>query len=329
MIFTILRLLLDYGANPAGLNNQLDTPAHCAARAGNLNTLKLLVDKGGLTGLLRHRRQPSHSLPPSTVSFDNRSSFVTNGGHGSGRSTASAAVRTGGRRNRRRGAVAMGEAGGGIGSASRNLLSAACESEKPEVVEYLIEEIIKARRDCFAHGSTCSCSSNLASLPTASHSSASVSDASARNNSNVLNNQRRNSGLDPGLEGGCDPRQAVMLELGADLAASNTVMSQEEMEGSIYGRMLARTPRAFLYLLDSCVHANARDTYVDFFPFYNREGKSELNILKVSVVHSYEIQRAVTPYHEYDLLPSTIKVLYSTYLLLCCRRLSTIKDSTC
>lgn len=255
-----LRLLLDYGANPSGLNNQLETPSHSAARAGNLNALKILVDRGGLNGLLSHRRQPSQSLPASTNSFDNRSNFMLNGGSAGGRSDISAAIKSTARR--RRGAVA---AASDYGSASRNLLSVACESEKSEVVEYLIEEIIRARRENFLDRDPVN---------------------SLNGNNYELNNRRRSSGMDiHEFMEGTDPRQAVFMELGSDLAASNTAVTHEEMENSIYGRMLAKTPKAFLFLLDSCVHAHAKETFVDFFPFYNCDVKSELNILKAIVYY--------------------------------------------
>ncbi len=292
-----LRLLLQYGANPSSLNNQLETPSHCAARAGNLATLKLLVEKGGLGGVLHCRRRQGSTRPPDSngSSFDNRGSFVASvigvgasgdgGSGGSGRSAFSARRQARKLQRQRRDALALdssagGAAATGFSAASRNLLSVACESEKPEVVEYLIEEIVRARRECFLQG---------ASTATGEPPPPSPDGKLSQQVHNLLNG----GGVSGGLSGGMDfrefvdcaePRQAVFLELGADLAASNSAVTQEDMETSVYGRMLSKTPRAFLYLLDSCVYANAnggRDTFVDFFPFYNCEGKSELNILKV------------------------------------------------
>ena len=44
----IVDTLLNLGANPAVKNDRNETPAHTAARAGNLEILKYLVDNGGL-----------------------------------------------------------------------------------------------------------------------------------------------------------------------------------------------------------------------------------------------------------------------------------------
>ena len=75
--------------------------------------------------------------------------------------------------------------------------------------------------------------------------------------------------------------QVVFFELGSDLAASNaTSASPSDMESSVYGQMLTRTPGALGHLLDACVYTCGKRTYVDFFPFFNQEGMSELNILK-------------------------------------------------
>ena len=67
-----IELLIDSGANPSVKNNAAETPSHNAAKSGNLEALKLLVERGGLSGLLmgnclpkeqksRLSRQTSHS----------------------------------------------------------------------------------------------------------------------------------------------------------------------------------------------------------------------------------------------------------------------------
>ena len=48
----VVDLLLNHGANPSIKNSRNETPAHSAARAGNLNILKFLVENGGLHGIL-------------------------------------------------------------------------------------------------------------------------------------------------------------------------------------------------------------------------------------------------------------------------------------
>ena len=55
--FELSRLLLDFGANPCSLNNRLESPVHCAAKAGHVDTLRLLIDGGGLSGILSTRRE--------------------------------------------------------------------------------------------------------------------------------------------------------------------------------------------------------------------------------------------------------------------------------
>ena len=48
----IVDLLLTLGANPSIKNAKSETPAHAAARVGNLEILKFLVENGGLHGIL-------------------------------------------------------------------------------------------------------------------------------------------------------------------------------------------------------------------------------------------------------------------------------------
>ena len=81
------------------------------------------------------------------------------------------------------------------------------------------------------------------------------------------------------------PRQVVFFELGFDLAFSNTGQTIDKLEKSLYGIMLSNTPRAFIHLLDSCIFTMGRDTYVDFLPFFNATGGSELSILRIIIHH--------------------------------------------
>ena len=46
IITQIAEVLLAHGANPSLKNANYETPAHAAARAGNLAMLKFLVEKG-------------------------------------------------------------------------------------------------------------------------------------------------------------------------------------------------------------------------------------------------------------------------------------------
>ena len=48
----VIDLLLTYGANPSIQNLKNETPAHTAARTGNLPILKYLIENGGLHGIL-------------------------------------------------------------------------------------------------------------------------------------------------------------------------------------------------------------------------------------------------------------------------------------
>ena len=81
------------------------------------------------------------------------------------------------------------------------------------------------------------------------------------------------------------PRQVVFFELGFDLAFSNTAQTIEELEKSLYGLMLVNTPRAFLHLLNSCIFTLGKSTYIDLLPFFNPTGGSELSILRIIIHH--------------------------------------------
>ena len=77
----------------------------------------------------------------------------------------------------------------------------------------------------------------------------------------------------------------VFFELGFDLAFSNTEQTIDKLEKSLYGIMLSNTPRAFIHLLDSCIFTMGKNTYVDFLPFFNATGGSELSILRIIIHH--------------------------------------------
>ena len=81
------------------------------------------------------------------------------------------------------------------------------------------------------------------------------------------------------------PRQVVFFELGFDLASSNSAETMDKLEKSLYGMMLANTPRAFLHLLNSCIFTIGKTTYVDFLPFFNPNSGSELSILRIIIHH--------------------------------------------
>uniref|UniRef100_A0A0K2T880 Uncharacterized protein n=1 Tax=Lepeophtheirus salmonis TaxID=72036 RepID=A0A0K2T880_LEPSM len=76
-----------------------------------------------------------------------------------------------------------------------------------------------------------------------------------------------------------DIKQVVFFELGNDLAKSI-----ENNENSTYAKILFNTPTSFRHLLDGCLFTYRNKIYVDFFPFYNPEGGSELSILKI-IIH--------------------------------------------
>lgn len=138
-----------------------------------------------------------------------------------------------------------------------NLLAIACESESTECVIILLDEIMNARRSCLL--------STKSPVFTSSTPNSTVNGSEGFDVREFLELP--------------EPRQVVFFELGSDLAASNRAVTVKQMEMSIYGLMLTKTPKAFMHLLDSCVYTVGKKTYVDFFPFYNPDG-SELSILK-------------------------------------------------
>ena len=223
----MVQILLKYKANPSSLNHNYETPIHCAAQAGNLSTLKLLVERGGLFGLIQ---QINRKKSRQAQSF------------------------SGTRRRRHLSSRLSGKVPASKPPESPNLLLAACESQNSDCVEYLIEEIMRARRERFHD-----LEDRVEVFPFATN----------------------DDQIDEGHLG--DHRNQFFYWLGTELAASNSAMTSTQLEQSIYGKMLAKTPKAFHFLLDSCIYTKGRKTYVDLFPFYNPEG-SELNILTV-IIH--------------------------------------------
>ncbi|CAB4058015.1 unnamed protein product [Lepeophtheirus salmonis] len=59
---------------------------------------------------------------------------------------------------------------------------------------------------------------------------------------------------------------------------------KQNNENSTYAKILFNTPTSFRHLLDGCLFTYRNKIYVDFFPFYNPEGGSELSILKI-IIH--------------------------------------------
>ena len=75
----------------------------------------------------------------------------------------------------------------------------------------------------------------------------------------------------------------VFFELGYDLVSSNVACTIPQLEKSLYGIMLANTPRAFMHLLNNCIYTMGKTTYVDFLPFFNPNSGSELNIFRIII----------------------------------------------
>ena len=147
----------------------------------------------------------------------------------------------------------------------KNILQTACEAKNTEIVEYLLDEIMKARKSCLGEGFHNS-NDSLELQPPKTATFRHTLDIKEFLNFTV-------------------PRQVVFFELGFDLASSNTAQTIDQLEKSLYGIMLANTPRAFLHLLNSCIFSIGKTTYVDFLPFYNPCGGSELSILRI-IIHN-------------------------------------------
>jgi hypothetical protein len=239
------KILIEYGANPSVMNDQDDTPAHKAARAGNLETLKLLVEKGGLSGILMGNSQSQKSRSRGT---SRRSVWPS----------------------RSRGQCTIQE-----NKTCNNIIKTACEAKNTECVEYLVDEIMKARKSCLGEGLYDSTDS-LSPVSMIRH----TLDVKEFMTFTV-------------------PRQVVFFELGYDLASSNKACTLPQLEQSLYGLMLANTPRAFLHLLNNCIFTMGKRTYVDFLPFFNPDGGSELSILRI-----------ITHYKKYELLTHPLCELF-------------------
>ena len=217
--FQMSRLLLDFGANPCSLNNSLESPVHCAAKFGHVDTLRLLIDGGGLSGILSTRRE----ITGAKKSLKNT--------------------------------LSLGGSPSAAKSINKNLLAVACEAESAECVEYVIGEIMAARRRTMK-----SC---------AGGDSASASDTGSIDFRRFLEMP--------------DPREVVFAELGSDLAASNVAYTKRHLERSLYARILNKTPDSFKFLLDSCLYECGKNTFVDFFLFHNEIGGSELNLHRILI----------------------------------------------
>ncbi|TRY70665.1 hypothetical protein TCAL_09681 [Tigriopus californicus] len=262
------RMLLEYGANPCSLNSKAETPVHCAARIGNLDTLKLLVDRGGLSGILNHMIRGNSKYGKES------------------------------KRRRHASSSRKSRYGPSAPMASQNLLQVACESENNEIVEFLIDEILSARRSHFdeqlSHNEP-----KLADLKNEHNCSGSTSGSSGLGSTTGIAyiggpDGRHAEGFDVRefLEY-TEPRQVVFFELGCDLAASNAAFTTEQQEQSLYGLMLSKTPQAFVHLLDNCIFTRGRKRFVDFFLFHNPNG-SEVNLLKI-IIHYKKFELLTHP----------------------------------
>ncbi len=225
--YPLCRLLLDFGANPCCLNNKLESPVHCAAKTGCVDTLKLLIDGGGLGGILGYQKA-------AVAATDGSLGVATVKKHLSASTKSRLSSCT-------------------TRSMNRNLLSVTCEAENTDCAEYLVDEIMGARK---------------LSLKSCGGESQ-VSESGSLDIRQFLEIP--------------DPKQVVFFEMGADLAASNAAFTKRQLEKTLFGRLLTKTPAAFRHLLDSCVYTRGKRTFVDFFLFYNELGGSELNLLKILI----------------------------------------------
>jgi hypothetical protein len=227
--YQMSKLLLDFGANPCCLNNMLESPVHIAARAGVVETLKLLIERGGLRGILSYH---SAAIKKDSGVLKRHLSTSIKSKMSNSASCPTKSIN------------------------SKNLLAVACESESIDCVEYLIDEVMIARK-----GRIKICCGAAES---------NVSETGSLDMKQFLKIS--------------DPKEVVFFEMGSDLAASNAAYTDRQLEKSLFGRMLTKTPRAFTHLLDSCIYTKGKATFVDFFLFHNELGGSELNLLKI-IIH--------------------------------------------
>ena len=239
----LAELLLAYGANPSSKNARLETPAHSAARAGNLAILKFLVKRGSLNGILDDVRMARGSV-------------------GDLRSNTKSESRS---RNQ-------------VSPSSVNILHTACESKSTDCVKFLIDEIMSARKSLI-HDEDEEESESPKGGPKMFDSSHAI--------------DMREFLTIP------VPHDVIFFELGYDLASSNAVCTVQQLEQTTYAKMLAHTPGAVMHLLNKCVYSKDRTTFVDFFPFFNPKGNSEINLLR-TIVH----------YKRFDLLTHPVCELF-------------------
>lgn len=180
--------LMGLGSNPSARNDFGETPAHMAAKAGNLDSLKFLVDNGGLSGIL---------MGGNFFCKDNMSRHNSRNSRWPSKSTK-----------------------GPCELACKNIIQTACEARNTECVEYLVDEILKARRSCLGQGLEGS-EENLAPSSTRSRHTLDIKEFLSFT----------------------VPRQVVFFELGFDLASSNLALTMDQLEKSLYGIMLNNTPR--------------------------------------------------------------------------------------
>ena len=104
--------------------------------------------------------------------------------------------------------------------ACQNIIRTACEARNTECVEYLVDEIMKARRAALGEGLEGPPAENLNPSTISRH----TLDIKEFLSFTV-------------------PRQVVFFELGFDLASSNLAHTMDQLEKSLYGLMLNNTPR--------------------------------------------------------------------------------------
>ena len=134
----------------------------------------------------------------------------------------------------------------------------ACEAQQTECVEYLLDEIMKARKKCLGdsfHGNSSS-EQQQQMAPNNNPDGAIAAPATNLRGRHTLDVKE--------FLKFTVPRQVVFFELGYDCASSNLAQTKDELEKSLYGLMLANTPKAFLHLLNRyystfvalCLHRN-------------------------------------------------------------------------